>query len=336
MSSEAEAQAAAEEVNLFVRLADLEQRYVDLEQNRQELFAQAQAGDERIASLQEEKESFQATILKLKDDLSAANAQLQEEKSSKNEANALATLTQERASRVESEADNLREEIRRCKIKYHRWKSIKSSRNRRQSPLQYEIERFKKEVDVLSAHSKWLEEENARASQELAKTKTQHSQALMDIRQALDQAVMERDESQSELRRLATKKQELESKVEKLSQEYRDSRLEAIAASEASEKELQAERKLVDLQKGQVEQATRRYERLEKELMGLREVAAKASADTDKEFDVIREEIQREANKVLEEQQTMFKKEIEALKKELSAREPMGSPLKSRRLFDNG
>ena len=112
MSSEEAAKAAAEEVNLFVRLADLEQQYVDLEQKRQELFLKAQSGDERIASLQQEKETFQATISELKDDLSAAIAELRMEKSSKEEAKALATATQERASRVEAEADNLREEIR--------------------------------------------------------------------------------------------------------------------------------------------------------------------------------------------------------------------------------
>ena len=200
-------------------------------------------------------------------------------------------------------------------------------------PLQYEVERFKKEVDVLAAHSKWLEEENARASQDLAKTKAQHSQVMIDLREALDQAAMERDESKSEVRRLAMKKDELESKAEKVSKEFRDYRLESIAASEASEKELHAERKLVDLQKEQMERIMKRHERLEQELNGLREVAAKASADADKEFDVIRDEIQREANKVLEEQQAVFKREIATLKNEISSREHMGSPLKSRRLL---
>ena len=203
-------------------------------------------------------------------------------------------------------------------------------------PLQYEVERVKKELDAVSAHAKWLEEENSRASQESKKTKTQHSQALLQLREELDQAVVQRDESTFEMRRFATSKQDLENKHEKLSQDFRDSRREAIAASETSDKELQAERKLVDLQKEQLERVIMRHDRLEKELEGLREIAANAAADTDNALDSIRYEIQGEANKVLEEQEGAFKEEIKSLKFELSKREPMGSPLKSRRILTLG
>ena len=112
MSSEEAAEAAAEEMNLSVRLADLEQKYVDLDLDRQVWFAKAKAGDERVVSLQEEKESFQSLILNLKEELSVAKAELQKERSSKLEVEASAATVQERASRVEAEADDLREEIR--------------------------------------------------------------------------------------------------------------------------------------------------------------------------------------------------------------------------------
>ena len=112
MSSEEVAEAAAEEMNLSVRLADLEQKYVDLELDRQVWFAKAKTGDERVVSLQEDKEAFQSLILNLKEELSVAKAELQMEKSSKLEVEASATNVQERASRVEAEADDLREEIR--------------------------------------------------------------------------------------------------------------------------------------------------------------------------------------------------------------------------------
>ena len=112
MSSEEAAEAAAEEMNLSVRLADLEQKYVDLELDRQVWFAKAKTGDERVVSLQEEKEAFQSLILNLKEELSVAKAELQKERSSKLEVEASATNVQERASRVEAEADDLREEIR--------------------------------------------------------------------------------------------------------------------------------------------------------------------------------------------------------------------------------
>lgn len=367
MSSEEAAEAAAEELNLSVRLADLEQKYVDLELDRNAWFAKANASDERVVCLQEEKETFQSVILKLKEELSISNAELQKEKSSKHELEASATNTQERASRIEAEADDLREEIRYvtfirlCAIRIihaampHQLvlsrltESNKKLQNQVSSlevkhklddsssiPLQYEVERLKKEVDALAAHSKWLEEENSRASEELAKVKVQNYQNLMEKSERIEQVVAERDECRSKMHRVMASKQEIESQLDKLSQEFRDSRLEAIAASEASDKELQAERKLVDLQKEQLDRAASRLERLEKELKSLRDIASKASADVDKEVDSIRDEIQREANKALEMQEGAFRREIEALKVELNKRAPVGSPLKSRRLLMMG
>ena len=120
MSSDVEATAAAttraravaEETNLSVRFSDLEQRYVDLEQKYHELFLQQQTGMERIVILEDEKQGLQSTILNLKEELSTTATQLLTEKSAKEEATALATMSQERACRVEAEADNLREEIR--------------------------------------------------------------------------------------------------------------------------------------------------------------------------------------------------------------------------------
>jgi chromosome segregation ATPase len=112
MSSDEAAEAVAEDLNLSIRLADLEQKYVDLELDRNLWFTKAKASDERVVSLQEEKETFQSVILKLKEELSISNAELQKERSSKHELEASATNTQERASRIEAEADDLREEIR--------------------------------------------------------------------------------------------------------------------------------------------------------------------------------------------------------------------------------
>ena len=123
MSSDDAAHAAAEEVNLSVRMSDLEQKYVDLQQDRKVWFDKSTAGDELRLSLQEEKEAFQSAILQLKSDLSLVTAELQKEKGSKAEIDASATSLQERASRVEAEGDNLRKEIRyvRCKRETSRY-----------------------------------------------------------------------------------------------------------------------------------------------------------------------------------------------------------------------
>jgi chromosome segregation ATPase len=110
-SEEQGARLASEEVNQAVRLADLEQKYVDLEKDRQVWFDKAKAEEVRIAELLNEKEKLQELIDSLRSDLSGAKSLLQEEKDKVAEAQSNSRSQSERASRLEAEADNLREEI---------------------------------------------------------------------------------------------------------------------------------------------------------------------------------------------------------------------------------
>lgn len=112
MSTEEEARAASEHVNQAVRLADLEQKYIDLEKDRNLWFDKAKAGDERLAKIETEKDSLQASLLNLRSDLSLTRTDLQEERDKAVAIIANSKAQQERASRVEAEADSLREEIR--------------------------------------------------------------------------------------------------------------------------------------------------------------------------------------------------------------------------------
>lgn len=110
-SEEQGARLASEEVNQAVRLADLEQKYVDLEKDRQVWFDKAKAEEVRIAELLKEKEKLQELIDSLRSDLSGVKSVLQEEKDKVAEAQSNSRSQSERASRLEAEADNLREEI---------------------------------------------------------------------------------------------------------------------------------------------------------------------------------------------------------------------------------
>lgn len=112
MSTEEEARAASEHVNQAVRLADLEQKYIDLEKDRNLWFDKAKAGDERLAKIETAKDNLQASLLNLRSDLSLTRTDLQEERDKAVAIIANSKAQQERASRVEAEADSLREEIR--------------------------------------------------------------------------------------------------------------------------------------------------------------------------------------------------------------------------------
>lgn len=205
-------------------------------------------------------------------------------------------------------------------------------------PLKYEVERVQKELDALSSHTKWLEEELSNRSVDLTKCKAAHSEQLQMLRQELDQAVMERDESVSAENRLTLSQKNLEAKVDQLSRDLRDSRQEATTANETAEGELQAERKVMALQTEQLERAKSRNHRLERELEGLREIATKASQATDLELNKLRAEVEAECNKVLEQQEIVFKEETERLKSQLVNRETglLSSPSRTRPLLTSG
>jgi predicted nucleic acid-binding Zn-ribbon protein len=82
-----------------------------LEKDRQVWFDKAKAEEVRIAELLNEKEKLQELIDSLRSDLSGAKSLLQEEKDKVAEAQSNSRSQSERASRLEAEADNLREEI---------------------------------------------------------------------------------------------------------------------------------------------------------------------------------------------------------------------------------
>jgi len=185
-------------------------------------------------------------------------------------------------------------------------------------PLQYEVERVQKELDALGTHSSWLEQELSSRNDAIVALKLEHSSELIKLREAADQAIADRDQSEFRVSQLERSNREHVSRAEKLASDLRNSRLEAAAANETSERELIAERRLVEMQKEQLDRSENRYARLEKELEALRSIASKHSDETQKEVDELRLEIEADARRILDEQNDAHEKEVVTLKNQLS------------------
>ena len=184
-------------------------------------------------------------------------------------------------------------------------------------PLQYEVERLQKEIDSLTSHTNWLELELACRNDTMVSLKLDHSTELLKLRDALDQSVADRDDNESRILQLERSNQEYANRAEKLASDLRIHRLEAAAADESAEKELIAERRLIEMLKEQLDRSESRYKRLEKELDALRSLAMQASDDTQKQVDEINATIISDSEKVVKDLQMAHQKEISALKKKL-------------------
>ena len=184
-------------------------------------------------------------------------------------------------------------------------------------PLSYEVERTRKELDSLSAHSQWLNKELQERSDQLVAEKQKHSDQMLEITQKLDVAVAERDEYQSAVMALKKSQSDLRSKTEELALKLREAEQEAINIKESSTQELQAKDRLVAAQQEQLDNRAREYNRLVHEKESLTELANQASQTTKREVDNVRLSIQEETQQIIEEQNERHLREVALLQSKL-------------------
>mmetsp|Transcript_18894 Transcript_18894/g.27951 ORF Transcript_18894/g.27951 Transcript_18894/m.27951 type:complete len:1878 (-) Transcript_18894:926-6559(-) len=324
MSEDNTARALSEAANQSLRFADLERKYIELEKDRNTWLDKAKTEQTRASSLEEETLNLQQKIVELRSELSSANAKLLEEKEKGSQISLQSRNDKERASRLEAENDDLREEIsevteskRELRNQLLELETTAKLNDSAAVPLHYEVDRLKKEIDSLSSHNKWLEEDMSNRGQELFKSKTQHSEQVISLREELNRAVSKRDQLTADVRSLESQKIDLDKKVESLSQTLKDVRDEAADVAESTDLELQAERKVAYLQKQQLDSILFKNDRLERDLENLRNIANKSANEIESEIDAVRAEIQSEADKVLEDQLASSKKEIRRLQMQL-------------------
>lgn len=184
-------------------------------------------------------------------------------------------------------------------------------------PLSYELERTRKELDSLSAHSQWLEKELQERSEQLVQEKQRHNQQTLELSQKLDITVVERDDHQSTVTALKKSLSDERNKTEDLALKLREAEQEAANVKETSSRELQVERNLVALQQQQLDNRAHEYNRLVQEKESLAEMANRASESTQREVDSIRLTLEEESQQIITEQNERHAREVALLQNKL-------------------
>lgn len=184
-------------------------------------------------------------------------------------------------------------------------------------PLSYEVERTRKELDSLSAHAKWLEQELQERSDLLVQEKQEHSEKTLELSQKLDMCMVERDEYQSTVAALKKSQQDASNKINELALKLRETEQEAANLKESSARELQVERNLVALQQQQLDNRAHEYNRLVQEKESLQELANQASDATQRQVDNIRLSLEEESCQVIRQQEERHERQVALLQSKL-------------------
>lgn len=184
-------------------------------------------------------------------------------------------------------------------------------------PLVHEKQRLQSELDSVSSHSQWMEGELKRRADEYAALKQTSSSETVNLRNEVDQLRKEKEAEEKRAQSLEKAEQALQTKVTQLSKELMEKKQEAIDASLTSEQELAAERRLVDLQKEQLDRLEKKHDNVVREMEA---VQTKANEAIDEARIERQQRVERESQQLkqaLEEQAEKYDSQIENLSQQL-------------------
>ena len=138
-------------------------------------------------------------------------------------------------------------------------------------PLRFQVNRLESEVAALTKHSTWLESENKSKDTQLSAVRTETSSELAELRADYDRVLSDKETAESSLASEREHTTKLQSNNERLQRQLLQVRNEATENKLALEQELVAEKRLVSLQKEQLDRDKRRYNDAIQEYSSLRQ-----------------------------------------------------------------
>ena len=185
-------------------------------------------------------------------------------------------------------------------------------------PLRYQVGRLKGELDAMSAHSTWLAAELKSKTDELAAARAEQAAEMAELRADYDRVLSEKETAVSNHVAVRQQADNLESKVERLSRELLQARQEASENKLAMEEELVAERRLISLQKEQLDRVERRHDDVVKELESLQAKAREADEESHDALEQVKREMKEEYTRIVKDQDQKHADEIKELKRQLA------------------
>jgi nucleoprotein TPR len=184
-------------------------------------------------------------------------------------------------------------------------------------PLVHEKQRLQTELDSITTHSQWLEGELARRSQEYAELKKTHSTQMVKLQNDIDQLTQEKEAESARVMSLERVERQLVAKVEQQAKQSMQQQTEQVNAALAAEQELAAERRLVELQKEQLDRFEKKHDDVIREMEAMKQKSNEAQEDSRRERS---ERHEREAKKLeqeLEEQKIKYESQVQELTQQL-------------------
>ena len=184
-------------------------------------------------------------------------------------------------------------------------------------PLRYQVQRMKTEIDSMSSHSKWLEAELKSKDEQLANVRSTHASDISQVRRDLDSITLQKDELEGETSTLKRQLQQVQSRMERTSEELREARQEASDKALETEQEMIASQRLVALQKEQMQRLQQRHDSMAGQMESLKQLAAEAEQESSRELVAKEREFEERSKVILQEQAEDYKQQLVALKEQV-------------------
>ncbi|GKY93679.1 hypothetical protein MPSEU_000335200 [Mayamaea pseudoterrestris] len=293
-------------------LEDLEKQYLQLKQERSNAYDALQTEKAIVSKLQVELTASRQVVVnetQLQHELTVAKQTIVEKEENQK-------LVQERMDRMQTEADQLREELSRLKKSNESLQKELSTQQvagqiqeSQAIPLLHEKHRLQTELDAVHAHASWLEQELADKQKQISKLRQDNGDHLLQVQLQLDVIANEKEAAVAKYNEVSKMELRLQEKVTELSRDLLELKHEKTQLEHDHEVELADERKLTDMQKRQIEQWKQRCQSLEKQNEALQQAAEQAVTLADQEKLDLRKELEEKFQVLLHEQATELQKQ---------------------------
>lgn len=185
------------------------------------------------------------------------------------------------------------------------------------APLQFENSRLRAELESATGHRKWLENELHTRSSEIADTKAKHSETERNLRSLLNASNATKEESLSELSSQKMYNESLKRRLEMSQRELLEKEENHANTIHELRLEVQTEKRLVALNKENMNRLEDRYNDVVREIQSLKDLASVANQEHLLAIENIKTECEEDFNQQLVQITSEYESKIHELKREI-------------------
>ena len=330
------------DLNKVALMNELETNYVNVRNERDSIRSNYEQQKAQIVSLHKTLQDLEKKVNSKEQALIKSEATIKSQKSWRQHAEEQAKLNEERIDRMVLEADSFRDEIsklnRRNLELSREIDEYKNSTNEAASssiPLRFEKERLQKQVESITAHSKWLEKELSNRTEELNTKQQKHVNEIHDLKLSHERTKLEKESLQIDCKTLKEKKNELQQNVENLHKQIKELNQNNADTKKIADEDILAERKVSSLLEEKCARLQEKCEDAYRTINDMKDIAKKASEEEEtnkKRFLAnAEEEIEDALQKATELEKALKEMEKKKLMAEKALQDKLDSEIRKRK-----